>query len=107
MKISGIFIEDKIKEKILNKHNVEADEIKQTIFSNTLVLKTKENRYMVIGHHQRYLTIIFEMYHGTAFIITAYLDLNEAQKYDLFLILGKMGKDKVISLITEKNHIYA
>lgn len=36
-----------------------------------------------------------------------YLDLNEAQKYDLFLTLEKIGKNKVISLITEKTHIYA
>lgn len=38
-----------------------------------------------------------------------YLDLNEAQKYDLFLKLEKIGKERVLALITEKKakQIYA
>lgn len=28
-----------------------------------------------------------------------YMDLNEAQKYDLFLKLGKIGKEKVLALV--------
>lgn len=28
-----------------------------------------------------------------------YLDLNEAQKYDLFLRLGKVGKERVLALV--------
>jgi len=72
MKITGILIEDKIKDKIISRHNVEADEIKQVIFTNPLVLKSKENRYLAIGHYQRYLTVIFEMHKNIAFIITAY-----------------------------------
>ena len=78
MRITNILIEDNIKEKILSKHNVEASEIKQVIFSNPLILKVSKNRYMAIGYHQRYLTIIFEIYNNIAFIITAYLS-SEAQ----------------------------
>ena len=36
-----------------------------------------------------------------------YLDLDEAQKYDLFLKLEKTGKEKVLALINEKKKIYA
>lgn len=38
-----------------------------------------------------------------------YLDLEEAQKYDLFLKLEKIGKDKVVDLIAEKKvkRVYA
>ena len=38
-----------------------------------------------------------------------YLDLNEAQKYDLFLKLEKIGKERALALITEKKtkQIYA
>ena len=72
MKIINILIEDNIKEKILDKHNVEAAEIKQVIFSNPLILKSGKNRYVAIGYHQRYLTIIFEINNSIAFIFTAY-----------------------------------
>lgn len=72
MRITNILIEDKIKEKILSKHNVEANEIKQVMLSNPLILKSKKNRYVAIGQFQRYLTIVFELYKETAFIITAY-----------------------------------
>ena len=36
-----------------------------------------------------------------------YLDLDEAQKYDLFLKLEKTGKEKILTLINEKKKIYA
>ena len=78
MKIINILIEGNIKEKILSKHNVEATEIKQVIFSNPLILKVRKNRYMAMGHYQRYLTIIFEIYNNIAFVITAYPS-SEAQ----------------------------
>lgn len=67
-----------IKEKILDKHNVEAAEIKQVIFSNPLILKSGKNRYMAIGYHQIYLTVIFEIDNNIAFIVTAYPS-SEAQ----------------------------
>ena len=78
MNITNILIEDNIKEKIFNKHNVEATEIKQVIFTNPLILKVRKNRYMAIWYYQRHLTIIFEIYNNIAFIITAYPS-SEAQ----------------------------
>ena len=78
MRITSILIEGKIKEKILDKHNIEATEIKQIIFSNPLILKSRKDRYITIGYYQRYLTIVFEIYDNIAFIITAYPS-SEAQ----------------------------
>lgn len=72
MRISAILVEEKIKDKILDKHNVKAEEIEQVIFSKPLVLKSGKERYMAVGQYQRYLTIIFEMRKDVAFIITAY-----------------------------------
>ena len=72
-------MEDKIKEKILYKHKVKADEIKELFLSKPLILKSRENRYIAIGHNLRFLTIIFEVVGETAFIITAYPS-SEAQR---------------------------
>ena len=78
MKISDVLIEDKVKEKILDKHNIKASEIKQVMLGNPYVLKARENRYMALGYYQRFITIIFEMVKNTAFIVTAYPS-SEAQ----------------------------
>ena len=80
MKISKILIEDKIKEKILYKHNIRASEIKNALFSNPIMLKTRENRYIAIGYDQRIITIIFETINDTAFIITAYPSSDAQRK---------------------------
>ena len=72
MRILGILIEDKVKEKILNKHNVKSSEIKQVILNDPYVAKSGKNRYIAIGFYQRFLTIIFEMEKNTAVIVTAY-----------------------------------
>jgi len=72
MRVIDILIEDKVKEKILNKHNVRSLEIKQVILGDPYVVKSGKNRYMAIGFYQRFLTIIFEMEKDTAIIITAY-----------------------------------
>lgn len=80
MRISKILIEDKIKEKIFQKHGTKASEIKNILFSNPYVLKTKENRYMAIGKDQRFITIIFEMVKDSAFIITGYPSLDAQRK---------------------------
>lgn len=72
MRISDILIEDKIKEKILAKHNLSASEIKHVILAKPYVLRARGNRYMAIGHYARFITIIFEMVDSTAFIVTAY-----------------------------------
>lgn len=76
MKFANILIENKVKEKILFKHNVEAEEIKQVLLSKPLVLKAKHQRYIAIGKDERYLTIIFESKKGTTNVITAYPSSN-------------------------------
>ncbi len=45
MRISDILIEDKIKEKILAKHNLTASEIKHVILAKPYVLRARGNRY--------------------------------------------------------------
>lgn len=79
MKISDIIIEDKIKEKILYKHNVRANEIKEVLLNSPLILKMRDEKYLAIGHYQRFITIIFEIREDIAFIITAYPS-SEAQR---------------------------
>lgn len=78
MKITDIIIEDKIKEKILLKHNVRATEIKNIFVKGPYVLKARGQRCMAIGYDQRFITVIFEMGKTTAYIITAYPS-SEAQ----------------------------
>lgn len=73
MRIVNIVIEDKVKEKILSKHNVRANEIVNVLLSKPLILKTKEDRYMAIGFFERYLTVIFEIKNKCTNIVTAYL----------------------------------
>ena len=80
MKISKILIEDKIKEKILQKHNIRASEIKEALLNNPYIIKTREKRYMAFGYCQRFITIIFELIKDTAFIITAYLSSDNQRK---------------------------
>ena len=78
MRLDNIFIEDKVREKILSKHNVEASEIISVLLSKPLILKTKFDRYIAIGHCHRYLTIIFDKKGKSTNIITAYPS-SEAQ----------------------------
>ena len=66
------YIEDRVKEKILDKHNVTAFEIKNVLLNKPLVLKTKLDRYLAVGFHYRYITVAFEYKTKTANIITAY-----------------------------------
>ena len=61
MKISKVVIEDEVKEKILDKHNIRASEIKEILLNNPYVLKARKGRYMAIGYSNKYLTIIFEL----------------------------------------------
>ncbi len=72
MLIENVIIEDKIKKKVLDKHDVTADEIKQVLSGKTLVLKTHSKRYIAIGLGYRHLTIVFEYSNKTANITTAY-----------------------------------
>ena len=78
MRFDNILIEDKVKEKVLSKHNVEAGEIINVFISKPLVLKTKLDRYIAIGYYHRYLTIIFDKKGKNTNIITAYPS-SEAQ----------------------------
>ena len=78
MRIDNIIIEDKAKEKILSKHNVEASEIINVLLSKPFVLKAKFDRHIAIGHYSRYLTIIFDKKGKNTNIITAYPS-SEAQ----------------------------
>ena len=80
MKISKILIEEKIKEKILYKHNIHAFEIKGALLNNPCILKTRDSRYIVIGHYQRFITIVFEMIKDIVFIITAYPSSDAQRK---------------------------
>lgn len=72
MLIRSVIIEGKTKAKILEKHNVTADEIKTVLTGKILVLKTHSKRYIAIGFGYRYLTAVFEYANKTANIITAY-----------------------------------
>ena len=72
MKITDILIEEKIKEKILWKHNIKALDIREVLFNKPYVLKVSKERFMAIGHNHKFVTIIFELMKNTAFIVTAY-----------------------------------
>ncbi len=54
MKISKILIEDKVKEKILWKHNIRASEINEVLLDNPYILKIANELYMAIGYENRY-----------------------------------------------------
>ena len=72
MRFGNIIIEDKVKEKILKKHGVEAEEIKEILLNNPIVLEAKHRRYIAIGRNSRHITIIFEASVSITNIITAY-----------------------------------
>ena len=78
MKFDNIIIEDKVKEKILSKHNVEANEIINVLLSKPLVLRAKLDRYIAIGYYTKHLTIIFDKKAKNTNIITEYPS-SEAQ----------------------------
>ena len=80
MKITNILIEDKIKEKLLWKHNIKAIDIKEVLFNNPHILKVSKNRYMAIGHNHKFVTIIFEVINGIAFIVTSYPSSDAQRK---------------------------
>ena len=70
--MENVIIEDRVKGKILEKHNVTAEEIKNVLLRDPLVLKTKKKRYLAVGFDYRYLTIVFGYARKTANIVTAY-----------------------------------
>jgi len=71
--ITKVLIEEHIKKKIFEKHNVYQEEIQNGLLQgNPVVFKTKQDRYRAITSYHRYLTIIFTYNHASASIITAY-----------------------------------
>ena len=72
MRIVNIIIQDSIKEKILTKHNIKADEIVNVLISKPLILKAKDGKYIAVGYFEKYLTIIFNKQNNVTNIITAY-----------------------------------
>lgn len=80
MKFDDIIIEDKVKEKILSKHGVTAEEVQNSLLEGKpFVLKTKDGRYLAITHWQRYITVILEMGNAITAVVTAYPS-SDAQK---------------------------
>ena len=73
MHIAKVLIEEQVKQKIFEKHNVYQEEIKDGLLhGKPIVFKAKQGRYMALTNHHRYITIIFTYEHNTASIITAY-----------------------------------
>ncbi len=72
MRIHQVRISERIAEKIQAEHGVFPDEAEEILFSNPIVRRAKDGRYMAIGLIDRYLTVIFEFERGTAEIVTAY-----------------------------------
>ncbi len=73
MKVKEVKITTEVAEKVFKKHLIKEQEIKKSLlYKEKYVTKTKDNRYLAIVKHPRYLTIIFEYKEGAAKIITAY-----------------------------------
>ena len=80
MKIRGFLIEDNVKQKILYKHNVRADDIKEVISNNPYIFRASNDRYIAIGKNHRFITFVFEIKQDIAFIITAYPSSDAQRK---------------------------
>lgn len=80
MRIDGIIIEEGVKRKILEKHNVRAVDIKDVFLGDPLFLRSRDGRYVAIGRSDgRMLAVVFEYGNGTAYVVTAYAS-SEWQK---------------------------
>lgn len=80
MLIERVLIEEEVKQKILQKHNVRAREIRHVFDRDPYMTRTRDDRYLMIGKaHTRFLTVIFEYSQNTAFVVTAY-DAADWQK---------------------------
>ena len=68
-----IYISPQVEEKLLHKHGIGLDELKDALKNgNPKILKLEGKIYMATTHYLRYVTIIFEYSRPTANIITAY-----------------------------------
>jgi hypothetical protein len=72
MRIRRVLISESVAEKIYEKHRVLPEDAEEILFSNPVIRRVKDGRYMAIGFIHRYLTVIFEYSQGVAKIVTAY-----------------------------------
>ena len=73
MRIHDAFISQRIANKIWEEHGVSADEAIELLYSNPMIRRARDGRYMAVGlSPSGYLTVIFEYHHGVAEIVTAY-----------------------------------
>jgi hypothetical protein len=76
MKIRQVLISDGVAEKIYEKHRVLPEDAEEVLFSNPVIRRAKDGRYIAIGFVDHYLTVIFEYSQGVAEIVTAYPSSN-------------------------------
>jgi len=84
MKVDEILVEPEIQEKILWKHRVGREELENALLEgNPKVIGRKDNRYKVVTHHTRYITVIFDYEkHNIAIVKTAYpSDDSQIRRY--------------------------
>ena len=76
MIVRKVIIGRDVKIKTYYKHGVRFREIREALLNKPLLRKTRDGKYMAINLVERYMTIIFAYYGGTADIITAYPSSN-------------------------------
>ena len=68
-----IYVSPNVQEKLLHKHRIEVDELKDALkYGKPKIIKQEGKIYIAITHHFRYITVVFEYDKPTANIITAY-----------------------------------
>jgi uncharacterized DUF497 family protein len=72
MRIYEVRISEEIAEKIQAQHGVLPEDAEEILFSQPVVRRARDGRYMAIGLANGYLTVIFEFEKGAAEIVTAY-----------------------------------
>ena len=73
MKNLQIHVSHNVQEKVLYKHGIEVDELKEALkYGKPKIIKLEGNTYMAITHYLRYITMIFKYNKPIANVITAY-----------------------------------
>jgi uncharacterized DUF497 family protein len=72
VRISRVEIKKHIRIKIFEKHEIKVNEVVNTLLYEHVAFRVGQQRYMAIGHYERYVTIIYDLHYNTAFVITAY-----------------------------------
>jgi uncharacterized DUF497 family protein len=72
MRIYEVRISEEIAEKIQAQHGVLPEDAEEILFSQPVIRRARDGRYMAIGLANGYLTVIFEFEKGAAEIVTAY-----------------------------------